>query len=689
MIDQAKPITPPDGDQPKLERDHAKGGYSIQALESLVGDCWAQPDWRTRSDICCAYYDDKQLTPEQQHTAMLEGLVPRSTNLIGRVINGVLGQEAKTRTDVKLSADDDAFADVASFLSGRMQEARRETYADLAISNGYASQVKAGLGWVEVSRVSDPMEYPYRVTDVHRNEIWYDWRAKDVALRDARWLVRKRWADLDEAVAAMPEFADVLRYAVNGWEPLMLADIQASSSLINSYRNELNFSIQRDEWVETDRKRIKLYEVWYRVPVDVVVMRLSATRTRVFDQRNPLHIEAVARNVVKLQRGTTRQVRMALFAGPHRLLDVGTNMRHFPYVPFFAFRTDDERKPYGLIDGMISPQDEFNERRLRIQWMLKAKQITLDADALDERFNTIADLAREAMRPDMVTVLNPNRLNKNNAFRVGNDMTLQSEQFNVMNDAKQLIQDVPGVYSTQLGNAPSGVTSGLAINSLIEAGQASMGELNDNYSLGRRLVHERLLDLIVEDHSDEDLKVAIGRGTAARQIVLNTRDPETGMPINQVKEAPITVGMADTPSTPAFKMQQQQQIANIISALAANPQAVMVLTPSFIESTDLEDRAEVASTLRKLAGLPQPGDQQAQAQLDQQREQAQQEQAQAAQAHQQATTALDMSAAQLNAARAAEIQSRVQANQQAQQPQVPQAPTREQLIQQSLAEAMG
>lgn len=686
MIDQAKPITPPDGDQPKLERDHAKGGYSIQALESLVDDCWAQPDWRTRSDICCAYYDDKQLTPEQQHTAMLEGLVPRSTNLIGRVVNGVLGQEAKTRTDIKLSADDDAFADVSTYFSGRIQEARRETYADMAVSNGYASQVKAGLGWVEVSRVADPLEYPYRVTDVHRNEIWYDWRSKQVTLSDARWLVRKRWTDLDEAMAAMPEHAEVLRYAVNGWEPLMLADTQASSSLINSYRDEQRFSIQRDEWVETARKRIKLYEVWYRVPVEVTVMRLSPTRTKIYDRKNPLHIEAVNRGLVKIVKGWTRQVRMALFAGPHRLIDTGTNLRNFPYVPFFAFRTDDDRRPYGLIDGMISPQDEFNERRLRIQWMLKAKQITVDSDALDTDYNTIADLANEAMRPDMVTVLNPNRRNPS-AFRIANELTLQSEQFNVMNDAKQLIQDVPGVYSTQLGNAPSGVTSGLAINSLIEAGQASMGELNDNYSMGRRLVHERLLDLIVEDHSDEDMKVVIGRGTSKRFIFLNSRDQQTGMPINQVKDAPIKIGMADTPSTPAFKMQQQQQIANIIGALAANPQAVMVLTPSFIESTDLEDREEVANTLRKLSGLPQPGDQQAQAQIDQQREQAQQQAAQSAAQHQQATTELDMSAARLNNARAAEISTRVQGQQQA--PQAPQAPTRDQLIQQSLAEAMG
>lgn len=687
MIDKAQPLSPPGSTGQKLSRDHADNGYSITALEALIRDCWAQPDWRSRADLCCAYYDGKQLSPEQKHKAMLERLEPRSTNLIARVTNGVLGMEAKNRTDAKVAADDDEYADVASFLSGRLKEASRETYADLAISNGYASQVKAGTGWVEVSRVSDPMEYPYRVMEVHRNEIWWDWRAKDIALRDARWLVRKRWADLDEAVALLPQFEKILRYAINGWEPMALVDTPTSGALVDSYNRERQFTIQRDEWVETDRKRIKLYEVWYRVPVEVIVMRLSPTRTVVFNDQNQLHVEAVARSAVKLERGITRQIRMSIFAGPHRLIDRGTNMRHFPYVPFFAFRTDDDRSPYGLIDGMISPQDEYNERRLRIQWMLKSKQVQVDSDALDENYNTIADLANEVMRPDTVTVLNPNRHNPGSGFRIANDLTMQPEQFKVMDDAKQLIQDVPGVYSTQLGNAPSGVTSGLAINSLMEAGMASMGELNDNYTLARRLVHERMLDLIVEDHSDDDMRVFLGIGKARRPVMLNTRDPETGMPMNQVKDAPVKVGLADTPNSPSFRMQQQQNISDIIRALAANPQAVAVLTPAYIESTDLENREEVAATLRKVAGLPEPGDQQGQEQMDQQRQQQMQQQQQTAMAHQQAASELDQSQARLNNARADEIASRLQGAQQAQEQ--PQAPDRQQLIQQSIAEALG
>jgi hypothetical protein len=247
-----KPLKPP-GQQPQApERDHAKNGFSLYALEQLVRDCEGQPDWRPRADTAHAYYDFKQLSPEQQHRIRRDmGIDPRQTNLIHGVVNGVLGQEAARRTDVKLEADDDALADLCDVFSKSMKEARRESYADMAISNAYAGQVKGGIGWVEVSRASDPLDYPYRVTDIHRNEIWYDWRAKDLGLRDARWLVRKRWQDLDEAVAMLPQYTDLLQRVVNGWDVLSLPD-DVENFYYRSYNNERRTTIRRDEWLDSD-----------------------------------------------------------------------------------------------------------------------------------------------------------------------------------------------------------------------------------------------------------------------------------------------------------------------------------------------------------------------------------------------------------------------------------------------------
>lgn len=616
-MNTARPLAPVEDFGPAGDRDHAKDGYPLAALESRIQDCIGQPDWRPRSDLAHAYYDmGKQLSPERMEKIRKEmGIEPRQTNLVHGVINGVLGQEAKQRSDVRIEADDDDFQDVSDVLSMRMKEATRESNADMAISNGYAGQCKGGIGWVEVSRAMDPLDYPYRVTDVHRREIWYDWRSKDIGLKDATWLVRKRWEDLDESCALMPQFKDVLKHAVNNdWDMVQLPEendavyrfYQTAFSRERSFTNV----VRRDDWCDSTRKRIKFFEVWYRVPAKVVVVHVGATRRLVYDENNPIHVEAVARGA-KVSQSITRQVRMALFAGPHRLIDVGTTRRSFPYIPFFAFRDDEDRSPYGLIEGMIAPQDGFNDRRQMVDWMLRARQTYIDNDALDTDYNSVSDIKRTAGRPDFTVVLSAQR-KKEAGVRIESQLALEKAQLEAMGLDQRLIQEVPRIYSTQLGDAPSGVTSGIAINSLTEAGAVAMGELNDNYRYARKAVHDQVLDLIVEDHSTEDLQVMMGSGQSRRVIVLNTWTPE-GAPMNRVKDAPVKVGMTDIPTSPAFRMQEQQLLGQMIQAMQGNPAALNLLSAAYLEGSSLTNRQQMADDFRRATGQAVAGDRQAQA----------------------------------------------------------------------------
>ena len=690
MTQDIRPLKPP-FDGPGSATDHAEAGFSLHALEMLVQDCDGQPDWRPRADVAHAYYDFKQLSPQRQMEIRRDmGVDPRQTNLIHGVINGVLGQEAARRTDVVLEADDDSLADVCDALSKQMKEAQRESNADMAVSNGYAGQVKGGIGWVEVSRCMDPLDYPYRVEDRHRHEIYWDWRATDLGLKTARWQVRVRWEDLDEAEAMMPEHREILRNCINGWSLANLPD-DLNSVLYKAFRNEQRTVIQRDQWLDSARRRVKFYEVWYRVPAEVVVMQISPTRRILFDENNPLHQLALQRGRVRLHKAITRQVRMALFAGPHRLLDVGTARRNFPYIPFFAFRDDEDRSPYGLIEGMIGPQDEYNERRQMINWMLKARQLFIDNDALDPLYNSIADVADTAGRPDFTVVLDAKRRNAN-GVQIQNALSMNREQLDVMQDAKQLIQDVPRIYGPQLGSAPAGVTSGIAINSLVEQGVAAMGELNDNYRFARRMVFEQLLDLIIEDHLEENLRVSVGQGESRRVIVLNSWG-EKGEPVNRVKDAAIKVGLGDVPATPAYRMQEQQALGNIIQALAGDPQALAVLTPAFIEGSTLPNRQQHADDLRRVKGIPTAGDREAQRQNQRAQQQAQQvaqelqqRGAIAAVAEKEATVTLKQAQAR-KADAEAQAKSAEAMQPQLEQPEQPPEVDEDQLINDALAEA--
>ena len=50
------------------------------------------------------------------------------------------------------------------------------------MSDAYSSMIRAGIGWVEVSREFDPLKYPFRVREVHRNDIYWDWTSTGAGL---------------------------------------------------------------------------------------------------------------------------------------------------------------------------------------------------------------------------------------------------------------------------------------------------------------------------------------------------------------------------------------------------------------------------------------------------------------------------------------------------------------------------
>jgi len=635
-------------------RDRATGGYSLNALERLLYDCDMQPAWRERADRACAYYDNidnEQLSPQQKQAAMEAGIDARSTNLIGRVINGVLGQEAKTRRDPVTEPDDDDFADVADVLNVKLKEAKRETLADMECSSAYASQVKAGVGFTEVRRNSDPLRYQYHCEYVPRDQMWWDWRSRKMDFSDARWMMRRQWKDLDEVIGAMPEHREAIEQAMSMTAPWAGGPVDESPIQYGPSSDGVQrFRTRSSEWRDGARQRICMYQIQYRVPATVVVMTIGH-RKIIVDPQNPLHAEALSRGIGKVERVSTMQIRNAVFAGPVRLLDEATTQKRFIWTPWVAFRRDSDDTPYGLIDGMISPQDDYNESSQRMRWLLKAQQLIIDSDALDTRFNTIDDITQTMMRADMVAVMDPNRRNVN-ALQFRNDFQLQKELFDRMQDSKQLVQDVPGIYGTQLGNAPTGVTSGIAMNTLVEQGIVAMGELNDNYMLSRRITFENLMDLIVEDHLAPDMQVKIGAGATRRVVLLNTRNPETGEPMNVVKDAPIKLGLGEAPSSPAYQMQTATLVGNMITALAGTPQAAL-LVPHWVETNPMlgAGRKQLADDMRRTSGLPVSGDRQrAEAWQQQQEQAAAQQQQMAAQA---AQTEMAKKAAEAAAAEAA------------------------------------
>ncbi|WP_025915807.1 hypothetical protein [Herminiimonas sp. CN] len=599
-----------------------------ERVEQFLFECRHQPAWRREADRAADYYDGNQLTAETVERLKDRGQPPLITNLIKPTIDTVLGMEEKTRSDWRVRPEDDDIAndDTAEALSLKLKHAETESRADRACSDAYASQLKAGLGFVEVSRETDPLKYPYRVKAIHRREIFWDWRAELYDLSDARYQIRRRWLDLDSAIAMMPQYASLFRQTTGGWagfDPMMEQD----TGLVQSWEIERDTRLEATDWRDTEHNRVCLYEIWYRKWVRGYVMTaVQGGLTIEVDFDNPRHCKAIASGMVQVRMATFQKIRLAWYCGPHFLYDVSSPHKHgnFPYVPFFGYREDLTQVPYGLIRAMISPQDEINARKSKMLWSLNSKRVITDSDAVKDHSKT----ALEVARPDAYIILEAGR-KPSSQFRVepGGDLAVQ--QFQVMQESKQEIAESSGIHKAMQGQNSS-ASSGLAINSLVEQGLNTLGEINDNYRFARRMVGEMLFSMLQEDLSGRPTRVTIGKGQSQKVIVLNlpAQDPQTGqMTItNDVSKVRARVVLDDIPSTPTFRMQQLQMLTEITKSLP--PQAQSLIIDFVVEATDMPGSQKMADRLRKGLNLPDdsPESQQQQQQAAQQQQALQQQQ---------------------------------------------------------------
>ena len=403
-------------------------GFNINALEEMVGEVDEQPEWRGEAALDAAYIDGKQFDEEQQEALIQEGMgKTKPTNLIGRVIRGILGQEAKARTDVKVSSDNSELDDVCDLTNEQVKKVQREAYVDLAVSQGYAGQVGPGLGWVEVARSCRPAGVPDSRSGraPERDVVGHDVQGQGAVPRRTldgpHSMAGSGRAPGEDAAAQGTAPCD--RRQLDWLRPRSTTSRRPYLTRHSRTARRWDNLRGRDDWYDQARKRVRTHEIWYRVPAMGIILDSGPMRNVLFNPQNANHVHLLATQAVPFSRQLTSQVRCAFYAGPHRLYDVGTRRRRFPFTPFVAYTDDEFGTPYGLVAGMRGPQDEYNARRIRINWMLKARQLIMDSDALDQKANTFEQVQANRNRPDLTVILSAARSNKTaTAFQLLQDL---------------------------------------------------------------------------------------------------------------------------------------------------------------------------------------------------------------------------------------------------------------------------
>lgn len=582
-----------------------------QRIGNVLREIDFQPNWRITADRCAQYYDGNQLEPEVIAELERKRMPRIIVNLIKPTINGVLGMEARNRTDWHVSADNDEYIDIAEGLNEKVLESLRIAKANRAVSDAYAAQVIPGIGWVEVKKNNDPLGSKYKISYVHRDEIYYDF-ATDSDLSNCKWLLRKRWVDKEQALAAFPKHKDIIRYAIGGWNNLDFSSAKVNSHALQGAYDEFQYSTRSmDEWLNNVRDNVMVYELYYRVWKNGIILRdNNSGRVVVFDEKNPIHIALIASNAVEVERRMIPSLRLSWYVGPHHIIDMPSPHPHnyFPYVPFFGAREDKSRIPYGLVRDMLSPQDELNFRRIKLTAQLNHKRIIKDEDAVkmtDER------LREEVHSSDGVVTLNPSARRKGGGlFKVETDNGIAAQQYQVMNDSKMLLQDVSGVHDAFLGKEGA-AKSGIAINSLVEQSATTMGDINDNYMFARQMVGELVLAHEINDLKPKrNIKVIIPAKSSQekpREVVLN-EEGENGELNNDISLAKTKVVLGEVQQSAGYRAQVTQMLIDLISKLPQQVQfgALDIVVEQMDLPADKKDR--LLKVISKVTGNINPED---------------------------------------------------------------------------------
>lgn len=262
---------------------------------------------------------------------------------------------------------------------------------------------------------------------------------------------------------------------------------------------------------------------------------------------------------MQFRRATVAKVRRSYWLGRYVLLDGPTRYVHrqFPYVPFFGFREDDTRVPFGYIRNMLYQQDTLNSGNSRLRWGMSAFRTVCSKGAVAMPY----DLFRRIIgRLDADIVLDPAHMAQQGArFEVERDFQMNAQQLEMLANSRQAIERVNPAAAAAFSGRRGTATSGVQEDTQVAQAKQSLAHMMGNFKRGRTQVGELLMSMLVQDMGTEEQTIII-EGDAVREdrsVTINKpeTDPATGLPYlsNDLQRTRLMVSLEDVPSTPSFR----------------------------------------------------------------------------------------------------------------------------------------
>lgn len=543
-----------------------------------------------------AFYDGDQWEPEDIQKIKDRGQEPMVFNVIATSINWVLGTERRGRTEYKILPKKKHGSKAAQRKTELMKYVSDCSAGEFHSSRSFADAAKAGLGWLECGYQADDEGEPvYERREDWRNMI-YDSAATEMDLEDARFMFRTKWVDADVAKNTFKDRHITIDLACTSDGDYGNASLdRVGDEAMDEAEQARDMAGSHHEHPTATRKRLRMIEAWFRLPIDDYRMSGGEFSGELYDPSSMGHIMQVFEGKAQVVKKPTFRMFVMIMTTSGVLDFRASPYRHnrYPFTPIWAYRKAADGMPYGIVRAMVDAQRDINKRFSKAQYILNSQKVIMDEGAVDD----LDEFEEEIARPDSIIVKKPNK-----QLEISVDRELSAAHLQMMQLSTGMIQSLSGITDESLGRTTN-ANSGKAIIARQEQGSLATAPIFDNLRMARQYHGQKLLSLIEQFYTEEkEFRITNSRGSATHIQINNA-----GMPENDITLTKADFIISETDWNSTIRQAQTQELMEVLSQLAPGaPQIVMVLLDLLVEGMDIPSREEIVKRIRTLTGMEDP-----------------------------------------------------------------------------------
>lgn len=562
-----------------------------------------QADNRTEQAIDEDFYDGIQLEATDLAILLERNQPPMTFNVVKNTVNWILGLERRSRIDYRILPRKHADAESAKAKTKVMKYVQDVSDGEYLRSEAFTDSTIAGVGWMEFGARKTGDEPLFIGAERWRN-MWYDHLSTRVDFADMRFVIRDKWVDLDIAQAMCPDRHNALRTlaeGVNSLYPYIPDDVMITDTA-SQFDMESDLDSMFGGYGEKARERVKLVEMWYRMPDRVKILRSRGNDTpfgaldgAIMRPDNADHQYLVRGNYFTLEDATAMVVRCAMFAGAIFLQDEMSPYYHnrLPFLPVVCYRRKRDNMFYGVIRDLRDPQSDLNRRRSKALVLLTGNRVVYEKGAVDDPVKAYD----EVNRPDGMVEINAGK-----RFEIQKEEQLAAAHVELARDDERFINSISGITEQNLGQSKRQL-SGIAIENLQEQGNTTSGVLFDNFYHTFKLGGEIMLSLI-EQFKDQEEEFRITGDQQKDEFISINKQREDGTVENNITASKANFIVSKQDFRETIRIQMFTMLAELVSGLSKTmPQVALSLLDEVVSlMDDLPNKDELVARIRKING---------------------------------------------------------------------------------------